>query len=283
MKFDPHLRQLFAIRGRASTYTPPVGSAIACKAIRQGGGRAIALGPVKVTPERTCFHVLRDDIASPVAGATLVWDGESFTVDAVQPVFRDADGLFWELDVTWGLDVTYRSASGSGATQNPPIGTGFTVASAASAGAAAVSIKSGFTIGRLNAGDKFTIAGNATEYTVAAPGVQAASNQFTAVPITPVLAANASLGAAVTFDFARDYTIRAAIAGYDAKELQGSVQVGDRRLVILQSALDAAGLTDDPKSTDKVTFENQTYNVISAAAIYQAGAAYAWDVQLRQG
>lgn len=283
MNFDPHVRTLFQIRGRPSIYTPPVGSAVACKAIRQGGGRAIALGPVKVTPERTCFHVLRSDIASPVAGATLIWDGESFTVDAVQPVFRDADGLMWELDVTWGLDVTYRSASGSGATQNPPIGTGFTVATAASAGASAVSIKSGFAQGKLAAGDKFTIAGNATQYTVAAPGTQASGNTFTAVPITPVLAANAALNAAVTFDFARDYTVRASIAGYDAKELQGSVQVGDRRLVILQSAFDAAGMTDDPKATDKVTFENQTYNVIRATAIYQAGTAYAWDLQLRQG
>lgn len=282
MIFDPHIRTLFQLRGRTSTYTPPLGSPISCKAIRQGGGQAIALGPIKITPERTCFHVLRADIPSPAAGATLVWAGESFTVDAVQPVQRDVDGLLWELDTSWGLDVIYRSATGSGATQNPPQGAGFSVASAASAGATAVSIKASFTVGKILPGDKFTIAGNATEYTVTGPGVSAASNQFAAVPITPALAANAALNAVVTFDFARDFTARAAVANYDAKEMMGTIQVGDRRLVILQSALDAAGMTDAPKSTDRITFENQPFNVIQATAIYQAGEPYAWDVQLRQ-
>jgi hypothetical protein len=281
MNFGIHLRAIFATRGRASTYTPPVGDAVECRAIRQGGGQPIALGPVKVTPERTSFHVLRADIPAPVNGSTLDWDGETFTVDAHQPVFRDADGLMWELDVSWGLDVIYRAPTGAGATQNPPIGAGFTVAANASAGAASLSIKSGFAAGRLAAGDKFTITGNATTYTVTGPGVSAVDNQFTAVPITPVLAANAALGAAVSFDFARDYTVRAAVASYEAKEIAGNIQVGDRRLVVLQSAFDAAGQSEPPQARDRITFEAALYNVITATAIYQAGEPYAWDLQLR--
>lgn len=283
MNFVPHIRQLFQLRGRDSIYTAPLGEPVSLKAIRQGGGQSISLGPVKITPEKTCFHVRRADIPEPKAGAVLAWDGETFTIDAVQPVEHDADGLLWDLDASWGLFVTLRNVTGSGANQNPPIGSGFSVAAAASAGAGTVSIKSTFTQGKLLAGDKFIITGDVTEYTITGPGVAASANQFAAVPITPVLAANAAQGAVVTFDFARDFAVRAAVAGYDAKEIGATVQIGDRRLVILQSDLDAAGMTDTPSSADVITFENQTFNLISATAIYQAGAAYAWDLQLRRG
>jgi hypothetical protein len=283
MNFSPHIRQLFQLRGRASTYTPPVGAAVPLKAIRQGGGQRIMLGYLKISPERTCFHVQRADVPAPVAGAVLEWDGEAFTIDAVQPVERDADGLMWEFDASWGLDVVLRSATGSGTSQSPPQGAGFTVAAAALAGAAAVSIKAGFTTGKLVAGDKFTIAGNATEYTVTGPGVAAVSNQFSNVPITPVLAADAAQGAAVTFDFALDFIVRAAIANYTQDEYKGTVQMGDRRIVLLQSALDQSDMTEAPKAGDRVAMENQTFSVVSAVATYQAGEPYAWDLQLRRG
>lgn len=282
MIFDPHIRQLFQLRGRPSIYTAPGDDPVNCQAIRQGGGQRVMLGFLKVTPERICFHVRREDVPAPVQGASLDWDGETFTIDAVQPVERDADGLMWELDASWGLDVILRSGTGSGANQSPPVGADFSVAAGASAGDSAVSIKSTFTVGKLLAGDKFTIAGNATEYTVTGPGVVAAANVFTAVPIAPVLAANAGLGAGVTFEFARDFTVRAAVAAYQAKEIAGTVQIGDRRLIIPQSSLDGAGLTDAPKASDRITFENQPYNVISTTAIYQAGEPYAWDLQLRR-
>ena len=188
----------------------------------------------------------------------------------------------WDLDASWGLDIVFRSITGSGATQSPPVGTDFTVATAASAGAGQIDIGSGFTQGKLLPGDKFTIAGNATQYTVTGSGVAAASNKFAAVPIAPNLAANAGQGAAVTFEFSRDFIVRAAVASYDAKEITGTVKVDDRRLVILQSSLDAAGSVPAPSSDDRVTFENQPFNIISAKAIYQAGQPYAWDLQLRR-
>jgi len=285
MDFAPHMARLFHLRGRASSYLAPgIGARpVEFQAIRQGGGQRIMLGPIKVSPEKTLFHVLRSELAEPEPGAALEWDGECFTIDAVQPVERDADGLMWELDCSWGLDIVLRSAIGSGTNQSPPQGSGFTIAAAALGGSGSVAIKAGFTVGKLVAGDKFTIAGDATAYTVTGPGVAAASNQFGAVPITPALAVNAALGAAVTFDFARDYVLRAAIANYTQDEYAGTVQMGDRRIVALQSALDQAGMTDAPKAGDRVTLENQTFSTVSAMATYQAGEPYAWELQLRRG
>lgn len=241
------------------------------------------LGPVKVSPEKTLFHVLRADVPAPAAGAVLEWDGEGFTIDAVQPVERDPDQIMWELDASWGLDVVLRSVAGSGANQIPPQGGAFTIGAAAQAGAVAVWIKSGFTVGKLIAGDTITIAGDTTEYTVTGSGVVAQNNSFTGVPVTPALVANAALGAAVSIDFARDFIVRAGMAGYEATEYGGTVQMGDRRIVILQSALDQAGMADAPKAGDRVTLENQTFSTVTAQATYQAGAPYAWELQLRKG
>jgi hypothetical protein len=283
LNFQPHIRQLFQLRGRASTYTPPIGAVVALKAIRQGGGQRMMLGYVKISPEKTLFHVLRSDVPTPVAGAVLEWDGEGFTIDAVQPVERDADGLMWELDASWGLDVILRSTIGTGANQAPPQGGSFVIGSPASVGGTALWIKSGFLVGKLLPGDKIAIAGHPTDYTVTGTGVVAANNQLTGVPITPALAADAVLGAAVTFDFVRDFIVRAAIANYEAAEYAGTVQMGDRRIVLLQSTLDQVGMVGAPKAGDRVTMENQTFSVVSATGTYQAGEPYAWELQLRKG
>lgn len=281
MDFSQDIAGIFDALGDAVTYTPSVGPAVECRAIRQGGGTPIRVGPVMVSPQRGCFHVLRADIASPVSGAALLWNAQTFTVEAVQPVEGDHDELKWALEVEWGAPIVYRSVLGAGAAQSPPQGGSFTVAVAALAGANLVSIKSAFTVGKLAAGDSFTIAGDATVYTVTGSGVQATSNQFSNVPITPALAANAGLGAAVTFDFARDYPARAAVAAYAANEFAGGVQAGDRRLVIMQAALDAVGATDQPKAGDFVTLSGVPLRVISAVAIYQADQPFAWDLQTR--
>lgn len=280
MDFSAHMRTVFALRGRDATYTPSVGDAVSCKAIRQGGGQGIAVGPIRVFVERTQFHVLREDIAAPEAGATLETDDATFTVEAVQPVERDVDRLMWGLDANWGAVVAYRSVSGSGTTQNPPQGSGFTISTAAAAGATEVTIGAGFAVGKLVSGDKFTIEGDDTEYSIT-EDVTASLSKFTDVPITPALAENAAQGADVTFDFARDFDLRAAIAGYEAAEFAGGVQVGDRRLVILQAAFDDAGMTDTPKVSDRVTLEDTLFTVQNAVAIYEGDTVIAWDVQVR--
>ena len=280
MDFTPHVRQLFQARGRLSTFTPAVGSAAACRVIRQGGGEPVQMGPIRVVVDRTRFHVRRAEVAAPAAGDVLTFGGDAYTVDAVQPVERDADKLMWCLETSWGATVTYRSVTGSGTTQSPPQGTSFAVKTAALAGVSALTIDAPFAVGRLLAGDTFTIAGNATVYTVAAP-VTASSSTFTGVTFTPVLAANAAEDAAVTFTFSRDYSVRAAIAGYTANEVAGGVQVGDRRVVILEDALDDASLSEPPKAGDRATFESRQFTVITATAVYGDGVPVAWDLQVR--
>lgn len=276
MDFSPHIRTIFATRGASAVYTPLAGEAISCKAIRQGGGQPVRIGPVTVTTERVSFHVRRSDVSLPVAGATLAYRGETFTVDAVQPVEKDAEGLIWALDASWGADMLYRSVDGSGSTQNPPQGSNFFVSAAGSAGASTVSIKSNFAVGKLLAGDKISIAGSV--HTVTA-GVQAVMNQFAAVPISPALAAPVAVNDPVTLTFARDIALRGAVASYQASEFMGGVLAGDRRVVIMQSAMSHAGVI--PKAGDRLIFEDRSFNVQSAVAIYQGASPIAWDVQVR--
>jgi hypothetical protein len=280
MDFTPHTRTMFQARGRLSTFTPAAGSAAACRVIRQGGGEPVQMGAIRVVVDRTRFHVRRAEVAAPAAGDVLTFGGDNYTIDAVQPVERDVEKQLWCLETSWGAAITYRSVSGSGATQSPPMGETFAVKVAALAGASSITIDAPFAFGRLVAGDTFTIAGNATIYTVAAP-VTASSGTFTGVTFAPALAANAAEDAAVTFIFARDYSVRAAIANYSASEVAGGVQVGDRRVVVLESALDDAGMSDTPKATDKVTFEGRQFTVINAAAVYGDGVPVAWDLQVR--
>jgi len=282
MDFAPHQRQIFALRGKSARYIPVSGPEVSgFKAIRQGGGQPMQVGPVRITLERTAFHVLRSVLPAPVAGAGLAIGDEVFTVDAVQPVERDADGLMWALHVSWGAAITYRSVTGSGSTQNPPQGADFSVAAAVSAGQLAVSIRSGFTVGKLAPSDRFAIAGNPTVYTIGSPAPSAVSNQFANVPISPALAANAAQGAAVTFQFQRDFALRAAVAGYQASEMLGGVQVGDRRLVLMQAQMTALGMADEPKAGDRVIMAGRTFNVITATPLYTGAVAHAWDIQAR--
>lgn len=281
MDFDIHLRNLFALRGVSATYTPGVGGAAGCRAIRQGGGRSIQLGAVRVVVERTQYHVRRAEVSAPAPGDTLAIGSDLYTVEAIQPVERDADRLMWCLEVAWGAAVVYRSVAGSGVSQNPPQGSSFVIASGLLAGVSAVSIKAGFAVGKLLPGDNFTISGDGTEYAVTGSGVQATQNAFLGVPISPQLAADADAAAVVTFSFAREYAVRAGVAAYGAREIGGGVQVGDRRLIVLQANLDAATMTGEPKAGDRVTIGSRAYTVVTAAALYAHAAPYAWDIQVR--
>lgn len=276
MDFSPHIRTIFATRGVSAVYTPPSGAAIACKVMRQGGGQPVRIGPITVTTERVSFHVRRSDVSSPVAGAVVSYRGETFTVDAVQPVESDAEGLLWSLEASWGAEMIYRGVTGSGATQNPPQGSNFVVAANANAGATAVTFKSSFAVGKLIIGDKLTVGGST--YAVTAE-VQAVMNQFAAVPVSPALSAAVAVGDPVTLTFARDIAMRGAVAIYQASEFMGGVLAGDRRVVIMQSAVSHAGVI--PKAGDRLMFEDRSFNVQSAVAIYQGASPVAWDIQVR--
>lgn len=278
MNLAPLARHQFMLMGEEAVYLPPGGLPISCRVIRQGGGQTIMLGSVPVCVERSGYHVLRSDIPAPMAGATLTVAGATHVVDAVMPVDRDAQALKWDLRVSWGAFVAYRSVSGSGATQSPPQGGPFVVNGAAPAGAASLSLRATYAVGRLLAGDVLAVDGG--EYTVTA-GVTAASGRFSAVPISPVLAADVADGSAAEIVFVRDYMVKAATAGYEATTVMGGIQAGDKRLVILQSAFADAGMTEQPKPGDKITIGGAMLNVISAAPVYQGAAPAVWDIQAR--
>jgi hypothetical protein len=277
--FQPHLATIFATMGRPAVYAAPDTDPVPLRVIRLGGGQPINIGPVTIMLERVRFEVLRSALPDPVPGATLAVDGTTWTVEAAQPVEDDAYGLKWSLDVSWGAAVMWRSVSGTGASQNPPSITGaVTLAASAAAGTGAVSLCATYAVGRLLTGDTLTI--GATVHAVTAPS-QASSNSFAAVGIIPALPDAVMAGQGVTLAFARDAAVTAAISGYQARELQGGVQAGDIRLVLLPGA--AAALPEVPKISDIVIVPNiGALRAINVAPLYQGGRVAGWEAQARR-
>ncbi|TWA73942.1 hypothetical protein FBZ83_1269 [Azospirillum brasilense] len=279
MDFTPHIRTLFQLRGKPATYTPTAGAPAPCRAIRQGGGQVVAIGPVVIMLERVQFHVRRAEVPSPEIGAVLTVGADAFTVQAVQPVQRDADGLIWGLDVAWGLPVIYRSAAASGGVQGGP----WSTVTAAAAGAASISIQSQHinVTGKLQPGDILTIGGAA--YTVGTVIAPSAAKSFNNIPISPPLAAPVAAGASamITQPSAASYALTGAMADYEASDIKDAVLVGDRRMVILQADFVAVGLPAGPKPGASIEADGRTYNVIHTKAHYAGSAVAAWELQVR--
>lgn len=278
MDFAAPLRTLFQLRGKAASYLAPAGDPVPLRAIRQGGGQAVAVGPVLVMLERVQFHVRRADVPVPVVGAVLTVGSDAFTVQAVQPVLRDADGLLWSLDAAWGMPATYRTGGGT-AVQGGP----WSVVTAKAAGSASVSVQSAYTnvTGALSAGDTLTIGG--TPYTVGGAVSPSGSKAFNNVAISPALAAPVAVGAAVTITQASAafYALTGAMADYTGAEVMGSVLVGDRRMVVLHAAFVAAGLPAGPKPGATVDVDGRTHQVIGTRAHHAGSAVVAWELQVR--
>lgn len=267
------------LTGEPATYTPPAGSPVSCKAIRFIPARMHQAGGVRVTADASVYHVLRSEIPSPVEGATLLVDEGSLTIDAVEPAEDDPQNLIWQVTAGWGVTTVWRRTTGGGDTQHPPDGYDYTAA-AASAGASTVTVASPYAVGKLLAGDTFTIAGDVTVYTVQGE-ITADSAGFTNVSISPVLANPTSGGEAVTFIFSSEKTVRAALGDYEAQELFGGITAGDRRIVVRQTAVIAASRTDIQLS-DTFTISGDIWGVQSARAIYEGDALVAWDAQVRR-
>ena len=278
MIFPAALDVLFSFRGETCVYTPISGPPLTLRAIRTGGGQQFNYGSVVIWLERTRFEVLRSELPSPVVGATLEVAGNTWTIQGIQPCYNDAYALKWSLDVSWGATVTWRSVSGQGATQSPPSITGaLTLAAAALAGASAVSVRCTYAVGKLVPGDVLTIGG--ADHTVTTT-TQAASNVFSAVGITPALATGAAMGAAVSAQFSRDTEITAAISGYTARELQGGLQAGDLRIILLPAAANA--LSEAPKIGDLVVASFGTLRVVNASPVYAGSSIAAYEIQCRK-
>jgi hypothetical protein len=273
-----HMELGFRATAAPASYRPPTGAPSPCLVKRVGGGVALAIGQVAAMAERTAFHALRAQLPAPVAGAVLATTSGLFTIDAVQPVLNDADGLLWSLDCSWGLPVVYRSVLDPGPDQAPPRGSAFVVAADVDAGAAALAIRGTLAAGRLLAGDTITLPGHADAYTVGVT-VAAGADGWPAVPVWPALAGPVAAGTPVAFGFGRDVTLRAAPAAYGPAELAGSVLVGDRRFVLQAAALASGGVT--PKPGDRILDGGADRLVVSVTAHRAGGTVVAWEIQAR--
>ncbi|CAO3355511.1 head-tail joining protein [Azospirillum palustre] len=266
----------FLTFGEAATYTPPAGSPMPCRVIREGGGKPVKFGPVTVYLASLAFDVRASDVPDPTTGGVFTVGAMAYTVTGT-PYHPEDDphGLVWSCGVLWGAPILYRSSTGDGDTQNPPRGSEWELAAAAGAGSVSVAIAGMLAGGQLGPGDRVTI--GTTVHTITTT-TKAASGRFDNVGIAPALAAPAAAGLPVVLGFARDFPVLAGMAGYD-DTFAGTIATGTRRIIVMQDRLTAAGCTDAPKLGDVVTFEGQTFAVGTATALYQGAAPFAWDLQ----
>lgn len=265
---------IFDLLADTAVLTAAGGGDTSCRAMPQGGGETFTFAKVVVRADRQTFHLLRSVVGTPVDG-TLTVAGTPHTIDAGEPVADDPRSLFWAVHASWGLPVTWKRVTGSGSTLHPPYGGPDWLATGTS-GASVVTITDAgefpFAYGRLIADDFIIIDG--IEYTVTA-ATSAVDNVFTDVPITPALAATFSDEAA-TIEFVGNGTVRGALADYEASEIMGGVQAGDRRLVVRSS-----GFSGTPTTSDRVTIGSTEWRVQTVSAVYAGDTVAAWDLQLR--
>jgi hypothetical protein len=207
---------------------------VACWVKRIGGGRVERFGAVSIVVEDLIVHILRET-ATPAAGDTISIGGQTFTVEAKEPVENDAQGLLWACRVTWGLPVTWSRPGGEGGPVHPiALPEVDYTAAAASSGAASITIlASAWPDGWIRAGDLIAIDGETYTATDDVEPGYSGGYRFGAVPITPALVGALAGGEVVTIEAPSgapgDQIVRAAVADYRAEEIMGGVLTGDRR------------------------------------------------------
>ena len=139
---------------------------------------------------------------------------------------------------------------------NPASTSALMVMGAASGGATTINLDAAAVTGRLVAGDTFTIAGDATVYTLDG-AVNASANAFAGVTFTPALALAAADNAAVTVSFAADHAVKAAVRDFKPQEIIGLVAQGDRQVRIA-----ANDLTVTPARHDKLIISGAEFTIL---------------------
>lgn len=281
MTFDPGsmLGTVFGTFGQAATYQPPAGAQVPCRAIPQGLARQVDIGGVRLMLGQSAWHLRRAEFgAAPAPGGTLTIGSRTWTIDIVEPAADDPLELKWQVRAEWGTPIVLRATDGQGATANPPIVDGLVVDGAVAGAATSIALRAGFASGQLRAGDVLRVGG--ADLVVAAP-VSAAGNGFAAVPLASAAPAPIVDGVAVEPRFARDFRVIGAEVEYAAHEIVGGVQAGDRRLIVLRAALEAAGYFEAPSTKVQVEHLGTWLTVVSATAIGTGAEHVAWDLQLR--
>lgn len=183
-----------------------------------------------------------------------------------------------------GSTVTLRNVTtltGVNPAPNPPTYEQLKVDGAVLAGVSAISMIGNPFTGRVIIGDKFTIAGDLTEYTVSAETISLpTADTLLNVPFTPMLAANAADEALVTFTaFAADSDIQALITDYPSRlKPPAAEQRKDLRVRFLDTDL-PTGVT--PSIGDHIIFsDGDVASVIEVEHAEMGGVHYGWFLRV---
>jgi len=181
-----------------------------------------------------------------------------------------------------GKPITYRRVNtlgGANPAHNPVTGP-ISVTATTTAGSTAITLTAPSGNWFLAAGDKFTIAGSPTVYTVTAQNV-ASGGHFNAVQISPALSVDAVSGALLTVTWANDYPIKGLIGGYDATLFDGStIQVSDLQVKIPPTATDGR-LIPNPTTLDAIIIDGHSRTVITIKPEYAGSVIAVYSIQAR--
>lgn len=176
-------------------------------------------------------------------------------------------------------EIVYRrvvSPYGQNASPSPPSHGGLIVDATAALGATQITISSSFAVGRLVAGDKLTIVGDSTVYSVTAP-ISAVDNKFTNVPITPALVQQAAQGASVSAAFAADLKVMVRVAAFPLQLVNGTTI----RATDLQVVIPAILLAFEPSTTDMLIIDSKIHKIINVSPGYVASQVGLYRIQAR--
>lgn len=178
--------------------------------------------------------------------------------------------------------IVFRKMTNTGGA-NPainPVTGAIAVQTTASAGAATITLTAPVGNWVLLVGDKFTVGGNATVHTITNQ-VSAASGKFTGVTFTPVLAANATAGAAVTMTWKNDYTVQAVVFPYEDRLIDGTtITVKDQR--VYARSVDTSGTTyPDPTNLDRLVIDGNARAIGITARVKSGEVTTLWDIQAK--
>lgn len=186
-----------------------------------------------------------------------------------------------------GTAVVFRrvtSTGGASPATNPVTGA-ITVATAALAGASSVTLTAPVGRWMVVAGDKFTVPGDDTVYTIGAQVIgtstATAPGVFANVPISPALASDVAAGAAVTVTWLNDFPCRAQVLAYRA-ELIANSTVGAKDVKVRLPTTDNAGRTlPMPVALDKVQIGGAWRSIGIVQPEFQGAGACWFDCQAK--
>lgn len=161
-----------------------------------------------------------------------------------------------------------------------PVSGAITVNANTLAGASAITLNAPAGNWTMEAGDKFTIAGDATVYSMGSR-VVSASGKFTNVAISPVLAANATAGAAVSVTWANDYPTVAIISSYGAGLADGTTITIKDLKVTMQVASSDGRTIPTPTPLDRIIIDGSSRAIGMVNPKYVGPTVSLWEIQAK--